>query len=160
MGFRFGQDRPLMAERYRDQLRGPISHEAQCRLFLRLGRAERLADQVRELGPARLDERQALAQCGPQGLAGGVQNEAPDATARREAGNRIFATRLSEWNESGASGHDPLPVERVLDRVVAPLARELPDAPIVITSMLHDESIIATIRDGLGLPNRIIQLAR
>jgi hypothetical protein len=43
---------------------------------------------------------------------------------RREAENRNFARLLRDWNATGSFGADPLPIERVLDAVVAPLARE------------------------------------
>ena len=48
------------------------------------------------------------------------------AAAKREAENQLFATLLRGWNESGGHGDLPLPVERVLEVVVAPLAREKP----------------------------------
>jgi hypothetical protein len=48
---------------------------------------------------------------------------------RREQQNRVFATMLREWNASGAQGDVPLPVERVLTTVVAPLAS---DAPVLL----------------------------
>lgn len=49
--------------------------------------------------------------------------------ARREEQNRIFATMLREWNAAGAQGEVPLPIERVLTTVVAPLAS---DAPVLL----------------------------
>jgi hypothetical protein len=43
--------------------------------------------------------------------------------ARRETGNQAFAAVLRTWNEAGARGAEPVPVERLLDLIVAPLAR-------------------------------------
>jgi hypothetical protein len=46
--------------------------------------------------------------------------------ARRETGNQAFAAVLRTWNEAGARGAEPVPVERLLDLIVAPLARDVP----------------------------------
>ena len=59
-----------------------------------------------------------------------------EAAERREQENRAFAAALSEWNAGGAQGTDPLPVERLLETVVAPLAREGP--------------VLLLVLDGLG----------
>jgi hypothetical protein len=48
------------------------------------------------------------------------------AATRREAENQSFATLLKGWNQSGGHGDVPLPVERILEDVVAPLARDKP----------------------------------
>lgn len=48
------------------------------------------------------------------------------AAARREEENRAFSEVLRVWNDGGAKGSDPLPLERLLDVVVVPLAREAP----------------------------------
>jgi hypothetical protein len=48
------------------------------------------------------------------------------STTMREKENHTFAELLRAWNESRARGSDPVPVERLLDFVVAPLAREVP----------------------------------
>lgn len=48
------------------------------------------------------------------------------AAARREADNRAFATVLRSWIAGGAHGTEPLPVEKLLDVIVAPLARAAP----------------------------------
>lgn len=48
------------------------------------------------------------------------------AAARRDAENQSFATLLKGWNQGGGHGDVPLPVERVLETVVAPVAREKP----------------------------------
>jgi len=42
---------------------------------------------------------------------------------------------LREWNASGAQGEAPLPVERVLDTVVVPLAREAPLLLLVLDGL-------------------------
>jgi hypothetical protein len=54
---------------------------------------------------------------------------------RREEQNRVFATMLREWNASGAHGDVPLPVERVLMTVVAPLAGEAPVLLLVLDGL-------------------------
>jgi hypothetical protein len=48
------------------------------------------------------------------------------AAAQRDAENQSFATLLKGWNQGGGQGDVPLPVERVLEAVVAPLARDKP----------------------------------
>jgi hypothetical protein len=60
------------------------------------------------------------------------------AAARREAQNVAFADLLREWNAAGSSGTDVLPIERVLDTVVGPLARETP--------------VLLLVLDGLSFP--------
>jgi hypothetical protein len=57
------------------------------------------------------------------------------AAARREEENRTFATVLRAWNESGAGGTDPVPVEWLLDAVVAPLARNVPILVLVLDGL-------------------------
>ena len=54
---------------------------------------------------------------------------------RREAENRNFARLLHDWNAAGSIGTDPLPIERVLDGVVAPLARETPVLLLVLDGL-------------------------
>jgi hypothetical protein len=54
---------------------------------------------------------------------------------RREAENRNFARLLRDWNAAGSFGADPLPIERVLDAVVAPLARETPVLLMVLDGL-------------------------
>jgi hypothetical protein len=54
----------------------------------------------------------------------GVIGEA--AEGRREAQNRSFAELMREWTAAGSPGGDPLPIERVLEAIVAPLARPVP----------------------------------
>ncbi|NJO35616.1 MAG: BREX-2 system phosphatase PglZ [Rhodospirillales bacterium] len=48
------------------------------------------------------------------------------ARTRRERENQRFAEALQVWNETDGGGDDVLPVESVLERVVAPLARQSP----------------------------------
>ena len=48
------------------------------------------------------------------------------AATQRDAENQVFATLLKGWNQGVGQGDIPLPVERVLEAVVAPLAREKP----------------------------------
>lgn len=48
------------------------------------------------------------------------------AAAQRDAENQSFAMLLKGWNQGGGHGDVPLSVERVLEAVVAPLAREKP----------------------------------
>ena len=57
---------------------------------------------------------------------------------RRDAENLNFARLLSDWNARGSFGNDPLPIERILDAVVAPLAREAP--------------LLLLVLDGLSFP--------
>jgi hypothetical protein len=54
---------------------------------------------------------------------------------RREAENRNFAQLLRDWNAAGSFGADPPPIERVLDAVVAPLARETPVLLLVLDGL-------------------------
>jgi len=60
------------------------------------------------------------------------------ATVRREEENRTFAGVLQGWIRDGARGTDPVPVERLLETVVAPLARHAP--------------ILLLVLDGLSFP--------
>ena len=55
--------------------------------------------------------------------------------ARREEQNRAFAAMLREWNAAGAQGEVPLPVERLLNTVVAPLASEAPILLLVLDGL-------------------------
>ena len=56
-------------------------------------------------------------------------------TARREEENRAFAATLREWNSAGAMGDEPLPVERVLADIVAPVANEAPVLLLVLDGL-------------------------
>jgi hypothetical protein len=57
------------------------------------------------------------------------------AEARREAQNRTFADLVREWTAAGSPGGDPLPIERVLDAIVAPLARAAPVLLLVLDGL-------------------------
>lgn len=56
-------------------------------------------------------------------------------TERREQMNRRFAELLSEWTALGSDDPRLVPVESVLNRVVAPLAREAPILLVVLDGM-------------------------
>jgi hypothetical protein len=56
-------------------------------------------------------------------------------TVKREEQNRVFATMLREWNAAGAQGEVPLPIERVLTTVVAPLASDSPVLLLVLDGL-------------------------
>jgi hypothetical protein len=57
------------------------------------------------------------------------------ATERRERESEAFAARVASWVEAGSSPAGLLPIEQVLDRVVAPLAREVPVLLLVLDGM-------------------------
>lgn len=56
-------------------------------------------------------------------------------TARREMENGAFAEVLRDWNSAGAHGEVPLPIERVLTSVVAPLANQEPVLLLVLDGL-------------------------
>ena len=60
------------------------------------------------------------------------------AAIRREEQNRRFALALPDWNAGGAPEEGPIPVEGVLERIVAPLSREAP--------------VLLLVLDGLSFP--------
>ncbi len=57
------------------------------------------------------------------------------ALGRREDESRAFAALLRDWIAGGAPGTDPLPVKRVLDVIVAPLAHEAPVLLLVLNGL-------------------------
>lgn len=57
------------------------------------------------------------------------------ATTRREQENRAFAMVLRDWNTGGGRGVDPLPIEKLLDEVVAPLASMAPVLLLVLDGL-------------------------
>jgi len=57
------------------------------------------------------------------------------AAARREEESRAFAEVLRGWNEGGGSGADPIGVERVLERIVVPLVRDVPVLVLVLDGL-------------------------
>ncbi len=56
-------------------------------------------------------------------------------TAVREQQARHFAALLRDWTAAGSSGDGMLPVERILDEIVAPLAAQAPVLVIVVDGM-------------------------
>jgi hypothetical protein len=56
-------------------------------------------------------------------------------TAIREQQARQFAELLRDWTVTGSVGDDVIPVERILDEIVAPLAAQAPVLVIVIDGM-------------------------
>ena len=56
-------------------------------------------------------------------------------TAVREQQARHFAALLRDWTAAGSSGAGMLPVERILDEIVAPLAAQAPVLVIVVDGM-------------------------
>ena len=75
---------------------------------------------------------------------------AETVTERREEENRAFATMLRDWNGAGSQGEFPVPVERVLTTVVAPLASEAPVLLLVLDglSLAVWHGLAETIRFG------------
>ena len=57
------------------------------------------------------------------------------AGIRREEENRAFAVLLRDWNAGGAGGEEALPIERVLDSIVAPLAAHAPVLLLVLDGL-------------------------
>ena len=57
------------------------------------------------------------------------------AGIRREEENRAFADLLRDWNAGGAGGDEALPIERVLDSIVAPLAAHAPVLLLVLDGL-------------------------
>ncbi|HEX7379713.1 MAG TPA: BREX-2 system phosphatase PglZ, partial [Pirellulales bacterium] len=58
-----------------------------------------------------------------------------EVTKIREEQSREFAVLLRDWTAAGSTGDDIIPVERVLEQVVAPLAAKNPVLVIVIDGM-------------------------
>jgi PglZ domain len=54
---------------------------------------------------------------------------------RREEENKAFAELLRDWNASGAGGEEALPIERVLDGIVAPIATYMPVLLLVLDGL-------------------------
>jgi hypothetical protein len=57
------------------------------------------------------------------------------AEIRREEENFAFANLLRDWNAGGANGGKALPIERVLDSIVAPLAAHAPVLLLVLDGL-------------------------
>jgi hypothetical protein len=62
---------------------------------------------------------------------------ADSVRARREEFNRRFAEGLKAWNASGPGGADCLPVEGVLERIVAPVALKRPVLLLVVDGLAY-----------------------
>lgn len=73
------------------------------------------------------------------GLASALDALSERVRERRERGNERFAQRLASWNERPDLEADVLPIERVLDAIVAPLAADRP--------------VLLLVLDGMGLAN-------
>lgn len=56
-------------------------------------------------------------------------------TQIRQQQSKVFAKLLSDWTAAGSQGGDVVPVERILDEVVAPLAAECMVLVIVVDGM-------------------------
>ena len=54
---------------------------------------------------------------------------------KREEENQRFGTLLAEWSRAGVFGDETIPVERVLEQIVAPLATARPALVLVIDGM-------------------------
>ena len=54
---------------------------------------------------------------------------------RREEENKAFAELLRDWNAGGAGGEEALPIERVLDGIVAPIATYMPVLLLVLDGL-------------------------
>jgi hypothetical protein len=57
------------------------------------------------------------------------------AGVRREEENKAFADLLRDWSAGGASGEEALPIERVLDNIVAPVAAHTPVLLLVLDGL-------------------------
>jgi hypothetical protein len=57
------------------------------------------------------------------------------AGERRERESEAFAVQIARWVEAGSSPAGLLPIEQVLDRIVAPLARQVPVLLLVLDGM-------------------------
>lgn len=56
-------------------------------------------------------------------------------TTLREAQSRRFAELLRDWTQTGSTGKEVIPVEKILDEVIAPLAAQAPVLMVVIDGM-------------------------
>lgn len=54
---------------------------------------------------------------------------------RREEENKVFAELLRDWNAGGAGGEESLPIERVLDGIVGPIAAFTPVLLLVLDGL-------------------------
>jgi hypothetical protein len=56
-------------------------------------------------------------------------------TVLREAQSRRFAELLRDWTQAGSTGTEVIPVEKILDEIIAPLAAQAPVLVVVIDGM-------------------------
>lgn len=73
------------------------------------------------------------------------------AVARREEENRGFGSLLRDWNAAGSEGDGVLPIERVLEVVVGPLAAETPVLLLVLDGLsftVHRALVAEFVRQG------------
>jgi hypothetical protein len=56
-------------------------------------------------------------------------------TRLREAQSRRFAELLRDWTQAGSTGKDVVPVEKILDEIIAPLVSRAPVLLVVIDGM-------------------------
>ncbi|MCA9317720.1 MAG: BREX-2 system phosphatase PglZ, partial [Planctomycetes bacterium] len=70
------------------------------------------------------------------------------ATKRRERENQDFGTALSGWLASGGSANGILPIEDVLERVLAPVAKSAPALLLVMDGMSH--AVYRELLESLG----------
>jgi hypothetical protein len=70
------------------------------------------------------------------------------AQRRREEFSRAFALALKAWNMGGASDENCIPVERVLDAILAPLARKHPVLFLVVDGLSYP--IFRELAEDLG----------
>ncbi|MFO0881536.1 MAG: BREX-2 system phosphatase PglZ [Gemmataceae bacterium] len=81
-------------------------------------------------------------------LADGYARLVDQVTARREAQNRVFAELLRDQTASANRPADLVPVERILDEVVAPLAALAPVLVILLDGM--SPAVSRELLDDLG----------
>lgn len=70
-----------------------------------------------------------------QGLSGAYTRLFEAVTAIRETQGHRFARLLADWTAAGSQADDLIPLERVLEQIVAPLAAESPVLVIVVDGM-------------------------
>src|SRR5262249_10377483 len=70
-----------------------------------------------------------------RGLSEGYARLLGRVTGRREGQNHYFAELLRDQLAAGGTAVDPVPVERILDEVVAPLAAQAPVLVILLDGM-------------------------
>jgi hypothetical protein len=56
-------------------------------------------------------------------------------TVLREVQSRRFAELLRDWTQAGSTGKEVIPVEKILDEVIAPLAAQAPVLVVIIDGM-------------------------